>query len=65
MAKKNRDEDLSWWSELVDRFLEEGRTVFDYAMVSTMERAAAVGVSPNRITLLRDADGDGLVNERK
>jgi glucose/arabinose dehydrogenase len=35
------------------------RSVFDYAMVSTMRRAAAVGVSPNRITLLRDADGDG------
>jgi len=34
-------------------------SVFDYAMVSTMRRAAAVGVSPNRITLLRDADGDG------
>jgi glucose/arabinose dehydrogenase len=29
-------------------------------MVSTMKRAAAVGVSPNRITLLRDADGDGV-----
>jgi len=36
------------------------RTVFDYAMVSTMRRAAAVGVSANRITLLRDADGDGV-----
>jgi glucose/arabinose dehydrogenase len=35
-------------------------SVFDYAMVSTMKRAAAVGVSPNRITLLRDADGDGV-----
>jgi glucose/arabinose dehydrogenase len=34
--------------------------LFDYAMVSTMKRAAAVGVSPNRITLLRDADGDGV-----
>src|SRR5688572_25030395 len=32
------------------------RTAFDYAMFSTMQRAAAVGVSPNRITLLRDAD---------
>ena len=31
-------------------------SLFDYAMVSTMKRAAAVGVSPNRITLLRDAD---------
>src|SRR6185369_743573 len=34
--------------------------IFDYAMVSTMKRAAAVGVSPNRITLLRDVDGDGV-----
>jgi uncharacterized protein YecE (DUF72 family) len=29
--KKNRDDDLSWWSDLVDRFLEEGRTIFAYA----------------------------------
>jgi uncharacterized protein YecE (DUF72 family) len=29
--KKNRDDDLSWWSDLVDRFLEEGKTVFAYA----------------------------------
>ncbi len=29
--KKNRDDDLLWWSELVDRLLEEGRTVFAYA----------------------------------
>jgi uncharacterized protein YecE (DUF72 family) len=29
--EKNRDDDLLWWSELVDRFLEEGRTVFAYA----------------------------------
>jgi glucose/arabinose dehydrogenase len=36
------------------------RSVFDYAMVSTMRRAAAMGVSANRITLLRDADGDGV-----
>jgi glucose/arabinose dehydrogenase len=36
------------------------RNIFDYAMVSTMKRAAAVGVSANRITLLRDADGDGV-----
>jgi glucose/arabinose dehydrogenase len=35
-------------------------TLFDYAMYSTMKRAAAVGISPNRITLLRDDDGDGL-----
>jgi glucose/arabinose dehydrogenase len=36
------------------------RSVFDYAMVSTMRRAAAMGVSANRITLLRDTDGDGV-----
>ncbi len=36
------------------------RSIFDYAMVATMQRAAAVGVSANRITLLRDADGDGV-----
>ncbi len=35
------------------------RSVFDYAMQSTMRRAAATGVSPNRITLLRDANRDG------
>jgi uncharacterized protein YecE (DUF72 family) len=29
--KKDRDGDLLWWSELVDRFLQEGRTVFAYA----------------------------------
>jgi Protein of unknown function DUF72 len=29
--KKDRDEDLSWWSELVDRLLGEGKTVFAYA----------------------------------
>ncbi|HXV26136.1 MAG TPA: sorbosone dehydrogenase family protein [Alphaproteobacteria bacterium] len=40
------------------------RTVFDYAMVSTMERAAAVGVSPNRVTLLRDVDRDGVAEIR-
>src|SRR5262249_29620290 len=33
------------------------RNLFDYAMVSTMRRARAIGVSANRITLLRDADG--------
>lgn len=35
-------------------------SLFDYAMVSTMKRAAAMGDSANRITLLRDADGDGI-----
>ena len=41
------------------------RNVFDYAMVSTMRRAAATGVSPNRIMLLRDADGDGVAEIRE
>lgn len=45
---------------------EEGRaeSLFDYAMISTMKRAAAVGRSPNRITRLRDADGDGRAERR-
>jgi len=29
--KKNRTEDLSYWSKVVDRFREEGKTVFAYA----------------------------------
>ena len=29
--KKERDEDLRWWSGLIGRFLEEGKTVFAYA----------------------------------
>jgi uncharacterized protein YecE (DUF72 family) len=29
--KKGRDDDLLWWEGVVDRFLEEGRTVFAYA----------------------------------
>ena len=29
--RKERDEDLLWWSDLVGRFLGEGRTVFAYA----------------------------------
>ena len=41
------------------------RSVFDYAMISTMRRAAALGDSPNRITLLRDADGDGVAKTRE
>ncbi len=41
-------------------------SVFDYAMVSTMRRAAALAdESPNRITLLRDADGDGVAETRE
>ncbi|MFO1069777.1 MAG: sorbosone dehydrogenase family protein [Geminicoccaceae bacterium] len=40
-------------------------SVFDYAMHATMRRAAALGDSPNRITLLRDADGDGVAEIRE
>ena len=29
--KKDRDDDLLWWAGIVDRFLEEGKTVFAYA----------------------------------
>ena len=29
--KKDRDDDLLWWSDLVNRFLDEDRTVFAYA----------------------------------
>jgi hypothetical protein len=36
------------------------RNVFTYAMQATMRRAAALGVSANRISLLRDLDGDGI-----
>ncbi len=41
------------------------RNIFDYAMVATMKRAAAAGVSANRITLLRDADGDGVAETQQ
>ena len=43
------------------RFTPGGiQTAFDYAIYATMKRADAVGHSPNRITILRDADGDGV-----
>ena len=38
----------------------EIKSAFDYAMYSTMKRASAVGKSANRISLFRDADGDGV-----
>ncbi len=41
------------------------RTLFGHAMVATMRRAAAIGDSANRITLLRDADGDGVAEIRE
>jgi glucose/arabinose dehydrogenase len=41
------------------------RNTFHYAMQATMRRAAALGVSANRITLLRDKDGDGVAEIRE
>ncbi|GAB3650876.1 PQQ-dependent sugar dehydrogenase [Ramlibacter alkalitolerans] len=51
---------------VAEALLEPGapRTVFDWARIETMRRAAAIGTSPNRITLLRDADGDGVAETR-
>ena len=40
-------------------------SVFSYAMQATMRRAAALGVSANRITLLRDHNGDGVAERRE
>ncbi|MFH0298595.1 sorbosone dehydrogenase family protein [Bradyrhizobium sp. 31Argb] len=41
------------------------RSMFHYAMQATMRRADALGVSANRITLLRDRDGDGVAEIRE
>ncbi|MBX2885116.1 MAG: sorbosone dehydrogenase family protein [Granulosicoccus sp.] len=41
------------------------RSAFDYAMFSTLKRAAAVGKSANRITLFRDTNGDGVGDQRE
>jgi len=45
---------------------EDGKPngIFDHAMAATMKRARARGISANRVTLLRDADGDGVAEER-
>jgi glucose/arabinose dehydrogenase len=40
-------------------------SMFGYAMQATMRRAAALGESANRITLLRDKDGDGVAETRQ
>jgi glucose/arabinose dehydrogenase len=39
------------------------KSLFDHAMTATMQRARAAGDSANRVTLLRDADGDGVAEE--
>ena len=52
---------------LVAEALQEDQSVasiFDYAMVATLRRAKALGVSPNRITRLVDRDGDGMAEIR-
>ena len=41
------------------------KSVMDVAMVHTMKRAGAIYPSANRITLLRDADGDGVPEIRE
>lgn len=63
------DLDHPRWLEVLpngDVLVSEARSVpgpmkslFDYAIRATMRRAGAVGISANRITRLRDADGDG------
>lgn len=40
------------------------KSAFEYAMLSTMRRATAVGESANRITLFRDTNDDGVGDER-
>jgi glucose/arabinose dehydrogenase len=53
---------------LVAESVQEGRppkSAFDYAMQSTMRRARALGESANRISLFRDADGDGVAEARE
>lgn len=39
-------------------------SLFDWAMQATMARAKAVGTNPNRISLLRDTNGDGVAEVR-
>ena len=40
------------------------RTLMDHAAQATMRRVKAIGKSANRVTLLRDRDGDGVAEER-
>src|SRR5690606_1623657 len=39
------------------------RSLFDHAMSAPLRRARASGDSPNRVTVRRDADGDGVAEE--
>ena len=40
------------------------RSLMDHAMIATMRRAKAVGISANRVSLWRDKDGDGVAEHR-
>lgn len=40
------------------------KTLMDHAAQATMRRVKAIGKSANRVTLLRDADGDGTAETR-
>lgn len=44
---------------------ETPRTLMDHAQQATMRRVKAVGKSANRVTLWRDADGDGVAETRE
>ena len=53
---------------LVAEAMQEGRppkTMMERAAQATMRRARALGKSANRITLFRDADGDGVAETRE
>ena len=41
------------------------KTLMDHAAQATMRRAKAIGKSANRVTLWRDADGDGVAETRE
>lgn len=52
---------------VAEALLEAGppKGLFERAMQATMRRAHAIGVSANRISLWRDADGDGKAETRE
>ncbi|WP_313352811.1 sorbosone dehydrogenase family protein [Paracoccus sp. (in: a-proteobacteria)] len=53
---------------LVAEALQEAsrpQSLLDRATQATMRRARALGISANRITLLRDSDGDGVAETRE
>ncbi|EAS51301.1 L-sorbosone dehydrogenase [Aurantimonas manganoxydans SI85-9A1] len=44
---------------------ESPRSLMDHAQQATMRRVKAIGPSANRVTLWRDADGDGVAERRE